>query len=234
VETLRRVLESAASAATRCRVRVVTGDTKVVPRGAADGLFVNTSGIGAMILPAPAGPTALQPEDELVVSGPIGRHGVSILAARERLGFDPQPVSDCGSLVPLVQALRDAGIPIRSMRDATRGGVATVLHEWAERSGCTLTIDEALIPVTPEVRGACELLGLDPVHLANEGTMVVAVERGAGSAAVKALHAVDKGQRAACVGKVSPRSGVPVTIRRAIGREQPLDEPRGAPLPRIC
>lgn len=234
LDTLERVLQSAAAAAQRAEVTIVTGDTKVVPRGMADGLFVTTAGIGSLISPPPAGPAALRPGDELVVSGPIGRHGVAILAAREELDFSPQPVSDCGPLTAAVAALRRDSLPIRALRDATRGGVAAVLQEWAQHSGCTLSIDESKVPVSPQVRGVCELLGLDPLHMANEGTMLIAVEDGAGESTVAALRTLPDCQGAACIGKVMPRGIAPVTVSRALGREQPLDEPLGAPLPRIC
>lgn len=234
IETLDRVLDSIAAATQRANVRIVTGDTKVVPRGMADGLFITTSGIGVLNSPSFPGPASLQPGDELVVSGPIGRHGVAILACREGLGFDPPPISDCGPLTSLVTVLREQSIPVRAIRDATRGGVASVLHEWAEQSHTTLCIDETHLPVTAEVRGVCELLGLDPLHLANEGTMVIAVAKGAAVDAVAALHSVAEGGGAAWIGEVRPRGIVPVTTRRTLGREQPLGEPLGAPLPRIC
>jgi hydrogenase expression/formation protein HypE len=230
---LNRVLQSAAQAAQQAGVQIVAGDTKVVPRGAADGLFINTAGIGQLIKPYPPGPRELQVGDELIVTGPIGRHGIAVLAAREDLAVEP-PQSDVGSLLPAVDALRRAlGGRVRAMRDATRGGVAAVLHEWASACGHTLTIQERCVPITPEVRGTCELLGLDPLHVANEGTMLVAVEHGAGEAAVTALGTVT-GAMAAYVGHVVTRTAASVTVQRTLGPEQPLDDPLGAPLPRIC
>lgn len=231
---LSKVLHSIAAAARRAQVRVVAGDTKVVPRGAADGLFITTSGIGELMSPIPPGPQSLEPGDELIVSGPIGRHGVAILAARESLGFDPPPVSDCGPLVSAVEALRHSTIPVRSLRDATRGGVAGVLHEWAQAAGQTLTVSEASLPVSSEVRGACELLGLDPLHIACEGTMVIATPRGTSNAVLRVLGDLPETQAAARIGEVRSRSMAAVTIRRILGNEQPLDDPPGAPLPRIC
>ena len=234
LEVLRRVLHSVAEAAESACVRVVTGDTKVVPRGAADKLFINTAGIGELSGPVPTGPASLETGDVLIVSGPIGRHGIAILAAREGLGLSPPPTSDCGSLAPLTEALGAASIPIRALRDATRGGLAAVLHEWAGAARLTLTIDESQLPINDEVRGASELLGLDPVHIANEGTMLIAVPRGHEIAALQALHAVSEGAAASLVGSVGERRGTPVLIRRSLGREQPLDLPSGAMLPRIC
>ncbi len=234
IAALESALIGAADAAARVGVRVVAGDTKVVPRGAADGLFATTSGIGRLVSPAIPGPAALAPGDELIVSGPIGRHGVAILACRESLGFDPPPTSDCAPLVDAVAALRDAKLPVRAIRDATRGGVAAVLHEFAEACGHTLAIDESRLPVTGDVRGVCELLGLDPLQMACEGTMVVAVEAGFAEAAVTALRRVVESAGATAIGSVRPQVGTPVVVRRALGAEQALDEPSGAPLPRIC
>lgn len=233
-DVLDRIIDSVALAAGRARVHVVTGDTKVVPRGAADGLFINSAGIGEPVSPVPAGPESLLDGDALLVSGPIGNHGIAILAAREQLGFEPAPRSDCAPLFDVAQTLREAGIPIRAMRDATRGGVAAVLHEWAGQCSATMTIDEPSIPILPEVRGACELLGLDALHVANEGTMVIAVERESAEQALTVLQKSSAGTGAARIGQVRPRGIAPVTILRALGVEQALDEPSGSPLPRIC
>lgn len=230
-----RILGSVAEAAEQTGVIVVAGDTKVVPRGVADGMFINTTGVGELIEPVPPGPSALKEGDELIVSGPIGRHGIAVLAVRENLALQPPPQSDSASLLRPVEALRqELGDRVRSLRDATRGGVAAVLHEWAEASGLTLSIDERSLPVSSEVRGACELLGLDPLHVANEGTMVIAVEQGSGEAVVATLRSLPETSGASVIGRIV-RSGVaPVTVRRTLGPEQPLDDPLGAPLPRIC
>jgi hydrogenase expression/formation protein HypE len=219
IAVLERVLASAAEAARRVGVPVVTGDTKVVPRGAVDRLFINTTGVGEIVASPPAGPQALQVDDELVVSGPIGRHGIAVMSAREGLDFDPPPTSDSAPLVDAVAALAREAVRLRALRDATRGGLGAVLHEWAEASSQTLVIDESLVPVNPETRGACELLGLDPIHVANEGTMVVAVAETA---------------QAVRIGRVEPRGVATVVVERGTGRRIPLDEPSGAPLPRIC
>jgi hydrogenase expression/formation protein HypE len=232
--TLDRILSSISDAARRAQVSVVAGDTKVVPRGAADGLFITTSGIGELVPPVPPGPASLVPGDALLVTGPIGRHGIAILAAREKLNFEPAPVSDCGLLLAPLDALRQAQIPVRCMRDATRGGVAAVLHEWAHASKNTLTVSECRVPVSSAVRGACELLGLDPLHVACEGTAVIATPAGTAQKAVAILNRLPEQQAAAEIGEVRVRGIAAVTIRRALGNEQPLDEPLGAPLPRIC
>lgn len=232
--TLDQILDSLARAANQANVEIVAGDTKVVPRGAADGIFITATGLGEICPPAPPGPAALAPGDAILVSGPVGRHGVAVLVAREALLAPPWPASDCGELFTAVDALRTAGVTARAMRDATRGGVAAVLHEWSQACGHSLCVDEAAVPVTPEVRGACELLGLDPLHVANEGTMVVAVPAEAVERALAALRSTAAGRAAAWIGEVEPRDVAAVTVCRALGRKRPLDEPLGAPLPRIC
>ncbi len=234
IDVLGRVLASIAAAAKRVGVLVVTGDTKVVPRGAADKLFVNTTGIGEFETVVAPGPRALEVGDELIVSGPIGRHGMAVMAAREGIELDPPPQSDSAPLVDAVKALQSAGVRVRAMRDATRGGLGAVLHEWAEASGKTLAIAEHLVPVTPEVRGACELLGLDPIHVANEGTMVLAVPGGEVERAIDVLSSVSETAQAARIGQVVAPGLAQVVVTRGWGQQIPLDEPAGAPLPRIC
>jgi hydrogenase expression/formation protein HypE len=231
---LERVVASVSSAAKRVGVLVVAGDTKVVPRGAADQLFINTTGIGEVMAPAPVGAHALEVGDELIVTGPLGRHGIAVMVAREQLDFDPSPTSDSAPLVAAVTELRRAGIPLRALRDATRGGLGAVLHEWAEASGLTLAMEDRLLPVTQEVRGVCELLGLDPIHVANEGAMVAAVQRGEADRALAVLHSVEETANAVRIGRVEPRSIAAVVIERGPNQRIPLDEPIGAPLPRIC
>ncbi|MFO0790789.1 MAG: hydrogenase expression/formation protein HypE [Pirellulales bacterium] len=228
------ILKSIATAAERVGVQVVTGDTKVVPRGAADKLFINTTGIGEFVTPPPPGPQHLELGDELIVSGPIARHGMAVMAAREGFDFDPAPTSDSAPLVAAVVALQTANAPLRAMRDATRGGLGAVLHEWAEASGHTLTVDDQKLPILPEVRGACELLGLDPIHVANEGTMLLAVPAGTADQALAALRMVPETAQATLIGCVETRSLAPVIVLRGSFRQIPLDEPVGAPLPRIC
>ena len=231
---LERVVESAARAAACAGVAFVAGDTKVVPRGAADGLFINTTGVGSFVFPAPPGPAALRPGDEVIVSGSVGRHGIAILNSREELGFGMQLDSDCGPLTRAAQRIQEQGTPLRSLRDATRGGVAAVMQEWAQAGHCTIAVDESAVPVEGTVRGACELLGLDPMHIACEGTMLIAVEAGAGARTVELLRALPETSEAAVIGTVHQRGIAPVVVHRLFGREQPLDEPLGAPLPRIC
>jgi hydrogenase expression/formation protein HypE len=231
---LERVLASVAAAAKRAKVLVVAGDTKVVPRGAADQLFINTTGIGEIVASPPTGPTTLEVGDELLVSGPIARHGIAVMAAREGLAFDPPPLSDSAPLVDAVAALQQSRVPVRALRDATRGGVGAVLHEWAEASGKTLVVEERMLPLEPEIRGACELLGLDPIHVANEGTMVVAVSQGCAQRSIGVLRNVRETAGSVCIGHVGPRGLAPVLVERVAGQKIPLDELVGAPLPRIC
>ncbi len=232
--TLDRVLQSVAQAAKTVGVQVVTGDTKVVPRGAADGLFITTSGIGHYQDEQRYDCRDIRPGDALIVTGTIACHGMAVMAARENLGVVAEIESDCGSLLPAVTALSHAGIPVRAMRDATRGGVAAVLHEWSLACGHTLTVDENKIPVNHVVRGLCEILGLDPLFVANEGTMLVAVPDEFACRAVEALRQTAVSANAVCFGRVSQRKIAPVTVIRSLGREIPLDEPSGAFLPRIC
>ncbi len=234
LSVLDQVLDSIAAAAHQVGVQIVAGDTKVVPRGAADGLFINTSGIGKLSEPAPLGPATLIPGDRILLTGPIAQHGMAVLAARESFAVEPPPRSDCGSLLPAVEALRSAAVPVKAMRDATRGGVAAVLHEWSDACGLTLSIDEASIPLSGEVRGLCEILGLDPLFVANEGTMLVAVGPDDVDQALAALRSESISAQSVCIGSVAARTISPVTIRRALGRAQPLDEPLAALLPRIC
>ena len=236
IVVLEQVLDSIAEAACESGVQISTGDTKVVPRGAADGLFINTSGIGRVLEPCVPGPSSIQEDDELIITGPIGRHGLAILSAREELNLQPPPESDCANLWPPVQTLHETGLlqHVRAMRDATRGGVAAVLHEWAAACGLTMGIDESRIPVTPDVRGACELLGLDPLHIANEGTILLAVDCRHVKQVTATLRAESSGKQAGVLGAVMSREATPVIVRRMTGALRPLDEASRTLLPRIC
>lgn len=235
IAVLEKVLHSIARTAAECQVQIITGDTKVVPHGEADGIFLNTTGIGELMEPVPPGAESLQVGDVLIASGPIGRHGIAILAAREQLDFHPAPSSDGALLLPAISALRTGiGSEVRAMRDATRGGITAVLHEWAIASQKTLFVDESCIPIDAVTRSACELLGLEPLHLACEGTMLMAVSEQHAEEAVSILRKVEISRHAAIIGRVESRAVTPVIIRRTLGREQSLDEPSGSPLPRIC
>lgn len=232
---LENILDSIASAAEECHVKIIAGDTKVVPRGAADGLFTNTTGVGELRDVVPLGPHAIQENDCIIVSGPIGQHGVAVMCARDDFSFENAPVSDSASVADGVTALLDTvGPAVRCIRDATRGGVSAVLHEWGADVSRTFQLNDVDIPVDSRVRGTCELLGLDPLYVANEGTFVTVVSRESAVAALESLRSVPVSARAAIIGTVAARGICPVTVQRSLGTPQPLDEPSGAPLPRIC
>lgn len=229
--TLERVVNSMARTAQAAEIAIVTGDTKVVPRGAADKLFINTAGIGAIPADIRWGAQQIAPGDVLLVSGTLGDHGATILNLREQLGLDGALASDCAVLTPLIQTLR--ALPgIKALRDATRGGVNAVAHEFAAASGCGIELHEQKLPVNETVRGVCELLGLDALNFANEGKLVIAVAREAAEDALAQLQSHPLGRHAAIIGDVVERTGV-----RTIGLygvKRTLDLPHAEPLPRIC
>lgn len=229
--TLEAVVNSMAQTARAADIAIVTGDTKVVPRGAADKLFINTAGIGAIPADLHWGAQSLTPGDVLLVSGTLGDHGATILNLREQLGLDGALSSDCAVLTPLIQMLRP--VPgIKALRDATRGGVNAVAHEFALSSGCGVELHEQHLPVKDAVRGVCELLGLDPLNFANEGKLVIAVNRDAAEQALAQLQSHPLGREAAIIGEVVERKGVRLTGLYGIKRT--LDLPHAEPLPRIC
>lgn len=235
MDLLEQILDSVASAARECGVAILAGDTKVVPRGAVDGLFINTTGIGYLLSNARLNPDRIELGDQLIVSGPIGNHGIAVMAARESLQVTPAPKSDSASLIKPCQALHDKlGIQLRTMRDATRGGLSAVLHEWSECCGLTLKLRESDIPVGDGVRGVCELLGLDPMYVANEGTFLAAVAPDMTQVALQILHSQSVSSGARVIGEVIDRKSAPVVVERLTGILHPVDEPAGAPLPRIC
>lgn len=233
-ETLGRVLDSIERTANAAGVAVVTGDTKVVPRGCVDQLMMTVSGLGEFSGEAPQGAARLQMDDAIIVSGPMGQHGAAILCARDELGFEPAPVSDCACLHVPLMALQQAGLQPRATRDATRGGVAAVLHEWCQASGVAIDLEDDALPASPEVRTVCELLGLDPLFLACEGTFVAAVPAALIDPVLRILRQHDVSRAATVIGRVVASRSTPVCVRRAAGRLVPLDEPAGSPLPRIC
>lgn len=234
LDTLRRVVQSMRGAAQSCSVAVVTGDTKVVPRGAADKLFINTTGLGRLPAGVSLGSQRVRPGDRILVSGHIGDHGMAILAAREGLEFASAPRSDTASIYVLVQALFAAGIDVHFLRDPTRGGVSAVLHEVAEQAELTMVVDEEKLPLSAEVRGACEILGLDPLYVANEGKLVAMVAKDDAERALACWRRLPLGQQATIIGAVEAKGHSPVLVRSLLGSRRVLDEPSGAPLPRIC
>lgn len=234
IDTLRQVVASMRKAAVTADVRLVTGDTKVVDRGKADGLFVNTAGVGHIITPAPVGPVNVRPGDAIILSGDIGRHGIAVLAAREGLGFETVIESDCASLAEPVLALLEAGIAVRCLRDLTRGGLASAAVEIAETAGLSIMLDEAAIPVREEVVAACELLGFDPLHVPNEGRFIAFVAPDDADRATAILRRHPVSGEATIVGKVTDDPPGRVSCRGALGVSRAIDMLSGEQLPRIC
>jgi len=215
-------------------VQIVTGDSKVVPRGTADGLFINTTGIGRLRDGINFGAHRVQPGDRILVSGTLGDHGIAILSAREGLNFEGELRSDSAPLNDMMANVFDAGINVKFLRDATRGGVSAVLHELAEAAQLGAVIEERLLPLSDPVRGACELLGLDPLYVANEGKMVLIVPPEEVSRTLDCLHSHALGRNACEIGQIQQDANADVLVRGSLGALRVLDEPSGAPLPRIC
>ena len=236
METLRTVVASMQKAAADAGVKLVTGDTKVVDKGKGDGIFVNTSGIGAIEanVRGTIGPGAVQPGDALIVSGDIGRHGIAILSVREGLEFEAPILTDCANVWPAVEALLNSGIDIHCLRDLTRGGLATTLNEIAADRGVCIKLEEAAIPVNEVVQGACEVLGLDPLYVANEGRFAVLVPAAHTEKALDVLKQIPVSQGAVQVGKVEETPQRMVILQSRIGGSRVVDMLSGEQLPRIC
>jgi hydrogenase expression/formation protein HypE len=235
MSTLERVVVSMAETARTAGVQIVTGDTKVVDHGAADGLFINTAGVGLVPAGADYAPARLRPGDQILVSGTMGDHGIAVMMEREGLEFSSDLQSDCAPLNGLIGSLLDA-VPhaVHCMRDPTRGGLVATLNEWAGAAGVGIVVEESAIPLREQVRGACEILGLDPLYVANEGKVVVAVEDGHAEAALAALRAHPLGREAAIIGQVTADHPRRVVARTPIGAHRILDMLVGEQLPRIC
>lgn len=233
---LARIVDSMKQTAEEIGVSLVTGDTKVVDRGRGDGLYINTSGIGTIEHSLRIAPSSIQAGDAILVSGDIGRHGIAVLSVREGLEFEGRILSDCGALSPLVLSMLDAGIEIHCLRDLTRGGLATALVELADCSRNTFEIGQSCVPVREEVEGACEILGLDPNYVANEGRMVVFVPPDQASLALQLLRSHLLGSDSAVIGEVveSRRSEGLVVLKSVFGGARILDRLTGDQLPRIC
>ena len=234
IDLLRRVARSMASAARGAEVQIVTGDTKVVPRGACDKLYVTTAGVGAIRAGLELGVHRAAPGDAVLVNGWLGDHGAAILAARGDLLLESQLASDCAPLHGLISSLLAAAPGTRCLRDATRGGLATVLNEIADASRVGISIDESRTPVRAEVFGLCELLGLDPLYLAGEGSLVAVVPAAEAAAALAALRAHPLGARAAAIGSVTAGPPGRVVMQTALGGQRIVDMLVGEQLPRIC
>jgi len=234
VDMLRDVLASMARAAAAAGVSIVTGDTKVVERGAADGMFVTTAGIGVIPAGRATGPAGVRAGDRLVVNGTLGDHGVAVMAARNDLALQIPVASDCAPLNGLVEAMFSAAPDLRWLRDATRGGLATIANEFAREGHFGLVLDETALPVADAVRGACEILGLDPLYLANEGKLAALVPAAQVDALLAAMRAHPLGRDAAVVGEVRTERPDLVVLRSRFGGDRVVDLPLGEQLPRIC
>ena len=234
-DVLRAEVEAIATAAAVASVEIVAGDTKVVERGHADQMYLCTTGVGALDPRAKLSPASLRPGDRILVSGTIGDHGTAIMLARGEFELDAPVQSDTCSLWPAVDALLDAaGEQLRCMRDATRGGVASVLNELARASGVAMVVREGDVPVEPAVAGAAEILGIDPMYVANEGKLVAFVAPEGAEAALEALRAVPGCERAAEIGEVKTEPPGMVLVATAFGGKRVMDQLVGDPLPRIC
>jgi hydrogenase expression/formation protein HypE len=236
IADLRRITETMAAAAEKAGVQIVTGDTKVVQRGKGDGCYINTAGIGVLDRETRLSASAARPGDVVIVSGPIGEHGITIMLARGELDIEADLTSDTAPLSALTGLLLDAcpDGQVRFLRDATRGGVATILNEMAEASKVSVVLEEDAVPVKTAVRGACELLGIDPLYVACEGRMVAVVAGPAADAALAALRSHPLGADAAVVGRIGEDPPGLVLLRTAFGGTRIVDVLVGDPLPRIC
>ena len=232
--TLHRILLSMEKAAKSAGVQIVTGDTKVVNRGCCDKLFITTTGVGRVPAGANISAANLQAGDKIILSGSISDHGMAILTSREGLSFASRVQSDTAALNGLVARMLQASPTIHAMRDPTRGGLATTLNEFAAASGVGIVLQEAAIPVRPEVRGACEVLGIDPMYVANEGKLVAVVPGEVADTVVAAMRSHPLGREAAIIGEVVAENRGMVVMRNALGAQRIVDTPVGEQLPRIC
>lgn len=234
VDVLRRVVASMQAAAAAASVSIITGDTKVVGRGAADKLFINTTGVGAVSPHVHIGAERARPGDHVLTNGFIGDHGAAIVDARGQFKLENTIESDCQPLHGLTRAMLSVCPDIRCMRDATRGGIAGVLSEFAEQSQVAIRLRESSLPLRAEVRGMCELLGLDPLYLANEGKLVAIVPPEASDAVLAAMRSQASGSHSIKIGEVLEKPSGRVTLMTSFGGERIVDVPFGEQLPRIC
>jgi len=233
-DSLRRVCESLRRAGDAAGVSIVTGDTKVVERGKGDGIFINTSGIGIVEHATALGPRQVQPGDAILLSGDIGRHGIALMAVREGIRLETSLESDCAPLAQMVLRLLNADVPVHCLRDLTRGGLAGALVEIAEAAGLAFQIQEDVIPVHETVRAVCEILGLDPLHVANEGRLVAFVPPDDAERALEELRRDPLGAGAQRIGTVAAGTPGSVSLRGSFGTNRILDMLSGEQLPRIC
>ncbi|MBN1810946.1 MAG: hydrogenase expression/formation protein HypE [Anaerolineae bacterium] len=234
MDVLERVVRSMAEAARQAGVLVVAGDTKVVEKGHGDGIYINTAGVGVVMEGVEVGPDRARPGDVVLLSGTVGDHGIAVLSQREGLAFETELVSDSAPLNGLVEALLAAAPHTHCLRDATRGGLAAALNELAETSQVGIEIEETAVPVRPAVAAACELLGFDPLTVANEGKLVAFVPPEEAEAALDALRAHPLGQEAARIGTITEEHPGLVLVQTGIGGRRVVDMPLGELLPRIC
>jgi hydrogenase expression/formation protein HypE len=234
LETLEQVVHSMADAARAAGVQVVAGDTKVVEQGHGDGIYINTTGVGLVMDGVEVGPDRAQPGDVIILSGTVGDHGIAVLSKREGLEFETDLVSDSAALNELVEDLLRAAPQVHCLRDPTRGGLAAALNELARTSEVGIEIDEAAVPVRPAVSAACEMLGFDPLTVANEGKLVAIVPAEEAERALEAILAHPLGGDAARIGHVTEEHPGIVLARTGIGGRRIVDMPLGELLPRIC
>jgi hydrogenase expression/formation protein HypE len=233
LELLRRVVASMRAAAEDAGVPLVTGDTKVVDRGKGDGVFISTAGVGLVPPGVDVRPARVRPDDAILLSGDVGRHGVAILSVRDGLRFEGAPESDCAPLAGPVGALIESGIEVHCLRDLTRGGLASALNEIAADAALSITVEETAIPVIPAVAGACEILGLDPLYVANEGRFIAFLPAAQAEKAIEVLRGHPFSAGACMIGRAASGSAT-VTLRGRLGGSRPLDLLSGEQLPRIC
>jgi hydrogenase expression/formation protein HypE len=234
MDDLRRIVAAMAAAASEAGVPIVTGDTKVVDRGRGDGVYVNTSGVGRVRDGVRVGPDRARPGDAVLVSGPVGDHGIAVMAARSGLEFHTTLLSDSACVLPLVRALLDEAPATRTLRDPTRGGLATALCEIALSSGVGVSLDECAIPVRREVRAACELLGFDPLYVACEGRFLAVVASEDCERVLAALRRLPGGEASCRIGEISDGPAGRVLMRTGLGSHRRLERLSGEQLPRIC
>ena len=234
METLRRVVRDIRTAAEEAGVLIVTGDTKVVPHGCGDGIYINTAGVGEMIEGADIAPANIKPGMDIIVSGTLGDHAATVMAARHNLTLPPEIMSDCAPLCHMTVAMLAAAPSIAVLRDPTRGGVAASLNELAGAAGVGILLDEERIPVRPAVQGVCELLGFDPLTLANEGKLIAFTQPADTERVLDVMHADPHGMEACVIGQTTAEAPGEVGLRTALGGIRVVDMPLGELVPRIC
>lgn len=233
-DDLERIVTSMSGAAKQAGVRIVTGDTKVVERGKADGIFINTAGVGVVPEGIELSASRIRPGDRIIISGSIGNHGIAVMSERNGLSFDPPVLSDAAPLTGLVEVLLERAGDVRLMRDPTRGGLATALKEFALASGLCMAVSEELVPLASGVRGACDLLGLDPLYVANEGVLLAVVSPDVSKYCIGQMRKTPLGALSADIGEVEESPEGSVLLKTGIGGRRMLQMLEGEQLPRIC